>query len=127
MIDLAEKAEREVSLDWEVARFATAADQVLLGDLEIRRSFARQIMALFAITNGGPEGDHDRSRGDHRSAWNGGLHHHAGNLSGVLRRQQQARKRPIGQSSVIAASDAFPQIVEIGSAGGADAVGRDRL
>ncbi|HEY1751836.1 MAG TPA: hypothetical protein VGG29_11260 [Caulobacteraceae bacterium] len=44
-------AEREVSIDQEVATFRSAADQVALGDLSIRRDFARNVMILFGVAN----------------------------------------------------------------------------
>ena len=44
-------AEHEVSVDQEVTTFRSTADQVALGDLGIRRAFARNVMILFAVAN----------------------------------------------------------------------------
>ena len=41
----------EIGLDQEVEGFETAADKVLLGDLELRTNFARNVMLLFATAN----------------------------------------------------------------------------
>ena len=40
-----------VSLNQEVDAFTTIADKVALGDLDIRKQFARNVMALFAVAN----------------------------------------------------------------------------
>lgn len=44
-------APTEVGLGQEVRTFESAADRILLGDLEIRAKFARNIMLLFAAAN----------------------------------------------------------------------------
>ena len=41
----------DVRLDREVAQFETTADVIARGDLEIRKTFARNVMALFVISN----------------------------------------------------------------------------
>ena len=41
----------DVRLDKEVAQFETTADAIARGDLEIRKNFARNVMALFVISN----------------------------------------------------------------------------
>ena len=41
----------EVSLNQEVEAFATTADKIALGDLDIRKNFARNVMILFAVAN----------------------------------------------------------------------------
>ena len=43
--------EQKVSLAQEVEQFRSAADQVALGDLAIRKQFAKDVMLLFAIAN----------------------------------------------------------------------------
>ncbi len=44
-------APTEVNLGQEVRTFQSAADRILLGDLEIRAKFARNVMILFAAAN----------------------------------------------------------------------------
>ncbi len=41
----------EVNLGQEIAGFASAADRVALGDLEIRKAFARNVVVMFAVAN----------------------------------------------------------------------------
>lgn len=40
-----------ISLSAEVAEFETTADRIALGDLQIRKNFARDVMTLFAVAN----------------------------------------------------------------------------
>ena len=44
-------SEESLSLGGEVAKFRNVDDEVALGDLEIRKVFARNVMLLFAATN----------------------------------------------------------------------------
>ena len=44
--------ERSISLSAEVTKFASTDDEIALGDLAIRKNFARDIVILFAVANG---------------------------------------------------------------------------
>ena len=43
--------EADIDLSSEVTAFDTTADRIALGDLEIRKTFARDVMMMFAIAN----------------------------------------------------------------------------